>query len=78
MLFRSCPTDIHQPLENHLASQNGIIAKIVLRGAQIRKEALAELYRMNISQATLFPDLDGLARSLRYELETHYAYDPTV
>ena len=73
-----CPTDIHQPLENHLASQNGIIAKIVLRGAQIRKEALAELYRMNISQATLFPDLDGLARSLRYELETHYAYDPTV
>ena len=73
-----CPTDIHQPLENHLAARAGIVAKIVLRGPQIRKEALAELYRMNISQATLFPDLDGLARSLRYELETHYAYDPTV
>ena len=73
-----CPTDIHQPLENHLASRDGVIGKIVLRGPQIRKEALAELYRMNISQATLFPDLDGLARSLRYELETHYAYDPTA
>jgi len=72
-----CPTDIHQPLENQL-SRRGIVAKIVLRGPQIRKEALAELYRMNISQATLFPDLDGLARSLRYELETHYAYDPTL
>jgi len=24
---------------------------------------------MNISQATLFPDLEGLARSIAYELE---------
>jgi len=24
----------------------------------------------------LFPDLDGLARSLAYELEFHWAYDP--
>jgi hypothetical protein len=35
-----------------------------------------ELYRMNITQATLFPDLDGLARSLAYELEYHWAFDP--
>jgi hypothetical protein len=27
------------------------------------------LYRMNVTQATLFPDLDGLARSIAYELE---------
>jgi hypothetical protein len=73
-----CPTDIHQPLENHLAARPGLVTKIVFRGPEVRKEALAELYRMNISQATLFPDLDGLARSLRYELETHYAYDPTL
>ena len=73
-----CPTHIHRPLEDQMASRPGIVAKIVFRGPQIRKEALAELYRMNISQATLFPDLDGLARSLRYELETHYAYDPTL
>jgi hypothetical protein len=27
------------------------------------------LYRRNISSATLFPDLDGLAGSMGYELE---------
>jgi hypothetical protein len=37
---------------------------------------MQELYGMNITQATLFPDLDGLARSLAYELEFHWAYDP--
>ena len=40
------------------------------------EEGMRELYRMNITQATLFPDLDGLARSLAYELEFHWAYDP--
>lgn len=34
------------------------------------------LYSMNMTNATLFPDLDGLARSLAYELEFHYADDP--
>lgn len=42
----------------------------------IREKGMRELYRMNITQATLFPDLDGLARSLAYELEFHWAYDP--
>jgi hypothetical protein len=37
---------------------------------------MRELYKMNITQATLFPDLDGLARSLAYELEFHWAYNP--
>ena len=37
---------------------------------------MRELYRMNVTQATLFPDLDGLARSLAYELEFHWAYNP--
>jgi hypothetical protein len=34
------------------------------------------LFMMNITNATLFPDLDGLARSLAYELEFHWAHDP--
>ena len=37
---------------------------------------MRELYNMNISNATLFPGLDGLARSLAYELEFHWAFDP--
>ena len=32
---------------------------------------------MNITYATLFPDLDGLARSLAFELEHHWRFDPT-
>ncbi|WP_238446715.1 hypothetical protein [Azohydromonas australica] len=34
-----------------------------------REQAMRALYRMNITSATLFPDLDGLARSMGYELE---------
>ena len=35
----------------------------------MRAEAMHALYRMNVTYATLFPDLDGLARSVGYELE---------
>lgn len=41
----------------------------VLLGPEVRAEAMHELYRMNITHATLFPDLEGLARSIVYELE---------
>ncbi len=55
--------------------QENILAKIVLANA-VRETAMRELYRMNITYATLFPDLDGLAKSMRYELEFHWAYNP--
>lgn len=42
----------------------------------VRRAAMRELYAMNLTHATLFPDLDGLARSLAYELEFHWAFDP--
>jgi FRG domain len=54
------------------------ITKFILVTSKLRKEALAELYKMNISHATLFPDIDGLARSLAYELEFHWAFDPAT
>ncbi len=73
-----CPFDLTRPIEETLGRRRNTIAKIVLAGPQLRKQALSELYRMNISHATLFPDLDGLARSLRYELESHYKFDPTL
>jgi len=52
------------------------ILKFRLRTKTLREEAMADLYNMNITHATLFPDLDGLARSLAYELEYHWAFDP--
>lgn len=51
------------------------LIKFILPADKIRDKGMRELYRMNITQSTLFPDLDGLARSLAYELEFHWAYD---
>lgn len=53
-----------------------MMAKFILPAPQVRETGLRELYRMNITYATLFPDLDGLARSLGFELEFHWAYNP--
>jgi hypothetical protein len=53
-----------------------LAAKIILDTARIRADAMRSLYSMNISQATLFPDLDGLARSMRFEFEYSWLFDP--
>lgn len=45
-----------------------LLKKIVLPRS-VREAAMKSLYRMNITNATLFPDLDGLAKSIRVELE---------
>ena len=65
------------PVEEMLAyeDQANILAKIVLKN-QVREVGMRELYRMNITFATLFPDLEGLARSMGYELEFHWGYNP--
>jgi hypothetical protein len=42
----------------------------------LRDGAMRSLYDRNVHNASLFPDLNGLATSLRYELETHWAFDP--
>jgi hypothetical protein len=57
------------------ADQENILAKCVLTHV-VREVGMRELYRMNITYATLFPDLDGLAKSMGYELEYHWAYNP--
>jgi hypothetical protein len=65
------------PIERILedSDQENILAKIVLANA-VRETGMRELYRMNITNATLFPDLDGLAKSMNYELEFHWRYNP--
>ena len=43
------------------------LIKIILPEA-VRNEAMESLYKMNITAATLFPGLDGFARSMKYHL----------
>jgi hypothetical protein len=65
------PGMVQVPLDELLQSYDSaepLLEKVVLASA-LRAQALHELYRMNITQATLFPDLEGLARSIGYELE---------
>ncbi|MEI9974707.1 MAG: FRG domain-containing protein [Ignavibacteriota bacterium] len=71
------PGVLDVPVEQILSDrdQENILAKIVLANS-VREVGMRELYRMNITWATLFPDLDGLARSMRYELEFHWGYNP--
>jgi predicted ester cyclase len=72
------PGRLDKPLERILpAFQDGdpIVVKFVLHAA-VRDEAMREMLNMNITNATLFPGLDGLARSMTYELEFHWDYNP--
>lgn len=52
------------------------IAKFVIETSKVRDEAMLSLYNMNITNATLFPGLDGMAKSLAYELEYSWQFDP--
>lgn len=52
--------------------------KLVLRTEKLRSAVMYELYSMNITNYTLFPGLDGLARSLSYELEYSWRIDPVT
>lgn len=74
--FFLCPGDIEQSFEENLSSmvskqssQKAIVKFVIPHSA--RNKALTELKHMNISRATLFPDLGGLAESLndRFELQ---------
>jgi hypothetical protein len=66
---------IEEILKTYANPENTLV-KFILPADKIREKGMRELYRMNVTQATLFPDLDGLARSLAYELEFHWAYNP--
>jgi hypothetical protein len=73
------PGMLDKPLEDifrRYPDPENTLVKFILPVDKIRDTGMRELYRMNITQATLFPDLDGLARSLAYELEFHWAFDP--
>src|SRR5205085_446965 len=54
------------------AEPQAMLVKFTLPADKVRHTAMKQLFRMNITYATLFPDLFGLARSLAYELETNW------
>lgn len=65
-------------IEDILARYPGrgeLLVQFVLHTSKLRTEAMASLYSMNITQATLFPGLDGLARSMAYEFEYSWQVD---
>ena len=65
------PGRIDVPLDNALSGYDSdatLLVKYVLPQT-MRAQAMQHLYRMNVTNASLFPDLEGLARSTAYELE---------
>lgn len=53
---------------DHYGGSDDLLVKLVLPLA-VRNDAMRSLYRMNVTYASVFPDLEGLARSANYELE---------
>jgi len=66
--FESILSDYPEPAKT--------LTKFVIATDRVREEGLRALYTMNITYATLMPDLHGLARSMAYELEFHWAFEP--
>jgi hypothetical protein len=72
------PGVLDRPVDQILAgyqTRDTLFVKFELDTGRLRIEGMRALYAMNITYATLFPDLDGLARSMAYELEFHWGFD---
>jgi hypothetical protein len=54
---------------------DALLVQFVFDTEAVRADAMASLYSMNITQSTLFPGLDGLARSMAYEFEYSWEVD---
>jgi len=73
------PGQLGRPIEDILSDYPGTaVVKLLLRTHKLRREAMRDLYNMNLTNATLFPDLGGLGKSIAYELEFHWAFDPVT
>ncbi len=73
------PSTLAEPVEDILSgypNPKDVLVKFILETGKFRETAMSELYNMNITYYTLFPGLDGLARSMGYELETSRFYNP--
>ena len=67
------PGVLDTPLDRlleHYAEEGETLLQTIVLAPEVRVQAMRELYRINITYATLWPDLDGLARSINQELES--------
>jgi len=72
------PGLLQKPLDeivSNYSSDDELLRKIVLPSS-VRGDAMKWLYRMNITNASLFPGLDGLARSIAVEIEMVWPSPP--
>lgn len=72
------PSTLREPVEGILGQYPNpkALVKYVLHTDKLRTIAMRKLYHMNITYYTLFPGLDGLARSMGFESEYNWAFDP--
>lgn len=72
------PSTLLEPVEGILRwyANPKALVKYVLHTDKLRTMAMRKLYGMNITYYTLFPGLDGLARSMGFESEYNWAFDP--
>jgi hypothetical protein len=72
------PSTLFKPVEEILGGYSNpkALVKYVLNTRKLRATAMRKLYSMNITYYTLFPGLDGLARSMGFESEYNWAFDP--
>jgi hypothetical protein len=61
------PTNVGKTFESNLKSMLPCrgLATLFCLPESMRREAMSELRKMNVTAASLFPGLDGFARSLR-------------
>jgi len=67
---------VDAPVESIVPKES--VFKLRLETKSLRRQTMDRLYNMNINNATLFPGIDGLARSLAFELEFEWTVDIQV
>ncbi|HVG40161.1 MAG TPA: FRG domain-containing protein [Chitinophagaceae bacterium] len=71
----------HQPFMEQLHFLGDELSKAVIKielPAEIQKEVLRDLQRMNLNRASLFPDLDGYAAALRLRYNSMKTLEETI
>jgi hypothetical protein len=73
------PSTLAKPVDQILSdypNPKEALVKFVLTTSKLRERAMLELYTMNVTYYSLFPGLDGLARSMGYESEYSWYFNP--